>query len=324
MKLWTRLLQWYDKHGRDLPWRKTRDPYRILVSEIMLQQTQVSRGLLFYERWLKQFPDFQTLAKASNADVIRAWAGLGYNRRALMLRDIAIQMFISPLLREGTTKQSHRTVRLLHFTRNDRQDKQDQWRELKGIGPYTAAAIAAFAFRKRTIPIDTNIRRVLGRLLFTLPYPQPTIDDKIRRNIDRVLPRHGRFYDVPQALFDLATMHCTKVPDCLNCPMRTVCPASTKFLSGHIRVPKQMIKKNVETRHRNKKFPDRIYRGRILKLVQSHFSGVRNSVLTSSIGPLIDETYNKKQDHVWVLAMISRLEKDGLISHHRKTIQLPE
>ncbi len=312
MKLWTRLLRWYDKHGRDLPWRKTRDPYRILVSEIMLQQTQVSRGLLFYDRWLGQFPDFETLAKASNADVIRAWAGLGYNRRAIMLRDSARQVGKNPKFEVRNPKK----IRKIQIQNTE---NEDLWRQLKGIGPYTAAAIAAFAFRERTIPIDTNIRRVLGRLLFALPYPQPGVDDKIRRNIDRVLPRLGRFYDVPQALFDLATLHCTKVPDCSSCPMRTVCPASTKFLSGRVRVPKQMIKKPIETKHGDKKFPDRIYRGRILKLVRTN-----GTVLISTIGQEIDTTYNKKQDHVWVLAMLLRLEKDGLISRRGKTIQLPE
>lgn len=86
---WAPLFRWYEREQRDLPWRRTRDPYRILVSEIMLQQTQVSRVLEFYRRWLKRFPTWRALARASNTDVIHAWAGLGYNRRALVLRDIA-------------------------------------------------------------------------------------------------------------------------------------------------------------------------------------------------------------------------------------------
>lgn len=294
MNLWTRLLRWYDKHGRDLPWRKTRDPYRILVSEIMLQQTQVTRVLLFYARWLKRFPDWKSLSVASNADVIRAWAGLGYNRRALMLRNIARQV-------------------------TERSQSKIDWLQLKGIGPYTAAAMAVFAFRERTLPIDTNIRRVLGRLLFALPYPQPVVDDRIRAQIDRILPHRGRFYDVPQALFDLATMHCTKIPTCATCPMKSVCPAAEKFLSGRVRVPKQMIKKSIESRHRDKKFPDRIYRGRILKLVRTN-----GSIKMATIGTTIDESYNKKQDHEWILKMVSRMEKDGLIRTSGPYVQLPE
>ena len=123
MRTAQKLIAWYDANGRDLPWHRSRDPYRILVSEIMLQQTQVPRVLLFYAGWLKRFPDWAALAKASNADVIRAWAGLGYNRRAIVLRDIARQ-----ILAQLATCD----FRLATF----------DWQRLKGIGPYTAAALA--------------------------------------------------------------------------------------------------------------------------------------------------------------------------------------
>lgn len=296
MTLAARLLAWYDKHGRDLPWRHTRDPYRILVSEIMLQQTQVSRGLIFYERWLAVFPDFGTLAKASNADVIRMWSGLGYNRRALALRDIAKQVVKSGM-----------------------PSTVPGWLALKGIGPYTSAAISAFAFKQRIIPIDTNIRRVLGRLLFGVTYPQPTIDDKIQRAIDKILPKTGRYYDVPQALFDLATLVCTKTPSCSTCPLRTVCPAGVKFLSGRVHTPKQSIKKSTESRHRNKPHPDRIYRGRILKLITNS-----KRVAISTIGPAIDTTYDHALDQTWLLNMIERLAKDRLIQRRHSSITLPK
>ena len=290
----TRLLRWYDKHGRDLPWRKTRDPYRILVSEIMLQQTQVSRGLIFYDRWLGQFPNWNKLASATNSQVIQAWAGLGYNRRALMLRDIATRIVESGV---PTT--------------------EDGWRELRGIGPYTAAAISAFALRQRRLPIDTNIRRVLGRLLFGTTYPQPAIDDRIRKNADLVLPKRGRFYDVPQAIFDLATTHCTKVPSCATCPMRTVCPAAAKFLSGRVRVPKQMVRKAVESKHRDKRFPDRIYRGRILKFVREN-----GSAAIDEIGPVVDAGYDAEADRDWIIAMVGRMEKDGMVRQVQCRISL--
>jgi A/G-specific adenine glycosylase len=279
------LLSWYDKHGRDLPWRKTRDPYKILVSEIMLQQTQVRRVLVFFEKWLKKFPNWQSLAKASNEDVIKMWAGLGYNRRALALRDIARQ-----IVERGEPKT------------------EAGWLELKGIGPYTSAAIAAFALKQRTIPIDTNIRRTLGRLLLGIPYPTPEHDERIRRAADAFLPRHGRFYDVPQALFDLATAICTKAPSCADCPMRSVCPAAPKFLSGRVKAPKAMTKKSVERKHRNKPHPDRIYRGRILKLVRE--SG---SIAIKSIGPRIDPRFDPRHDRLWLRSMIDRLASDHLI-----------
>ncbi len=315
MPLWTRLLRWYDKNGRDLPWRKTRDPYRILVSEIMLQQTQVSRGLIFYERWLRQFPSWNKVAIATNSQVIHAWAGLGYNRRALMLRDIARQVVADPSLRGLSSTKQSRDKGSIRFARND---MEDAWIKLKGVGPYTAAAIATFAFHERTIPIDTNIRRVLGRLLFGTTYPQPAIDDKIRANVDHVLPKRGRFFDVPQAIFDLATTHCAKVPTCATCPMRTVCPAAAKFLSGRVRVPKQMVKKAVESRHRDKRFPDRIYRGRILRLVREN-----GSVALDEIGQAVDVGYDATVDHDWIVAMVGRMEKDGMLSYSDNRVTLP-
>jgi len=289
------LLHWYRKHGRDLPWRHTRDPYHILVSEIMLQQTQVSRGLIFYERWFKRFPTWESLAKATNAQVIRKWAGLGYNRRALVLRDIARQ-----IAKDGIP------------------ETPETWQHIKGIGPYTAAAISAFALHQRVLPIDTNIRRVLGRTLFGIPYPALALDKKIIQSLDLVLPKRGAFFDVPQALFDLATSTCIKVPICSSCPLRTVCKSAPKFLSGHVLVPKAMIKKAKESRHRNKTYPDRIYRGRILELVCKH-----PGVFLKTIGPKIDPHFDQSLDQPWIIAMTKRLEKDGLVAIKKNRLFLP-
>jgi A/G-specific adenine glycosylase len=131
------LLIWYRRHRRDLPWRRTQDPYAILVSEVMLQQTQVSRVLSRYLHWLERWPTAQALADASPADVIRAWQGLGYNRRALNL---------------------HRAAKRI---------AADGWpadlTDLPGVGPYTAAAIRRFAFGEPVLPEDTNVKRVRAR-----------------------------------------------------------------------------------------------------------------------------------------------------------------
>jgi A/G-specific adenine glycosylase len=131
------LLAWFDEHGRDLPWRKTRDPYAILVSEVMLQQTQVARVVPRYLRWLDRWPSVEALADATPADAIREWQGLGYNRRALNL---------------------HRAAR---------QVAADGWpddlTELPGVGRYTADAVARFAFDRPVLPVDVNVRRVLDR-----------------------------------------------------------------------------------------------------------------------------------------------------------------
>ncbi|MBI2551245.1 A/G-specific adenine glycosylase [Candidatus Uhrbacteria bacterium] len=290
----TKLLRWFRANGRHLPWRHTRDPYRILVSEIMLQQTQVSRVLGFYDRWLRVFPNWTTLARAGNADVIRAWSGLGYNRRALTLRDIAKSVVSSG---EPTTEAG--------------------WLALKGIGPYTAAAISAFAQQRRTLPIDTNIRRVLSRYFLGIKFPGLSVDSRLQKRTQKILPRTGKFYDVPQAVFDLAAMVCTKNPECASCPLRKDCLSADAFLSGKVRAPKRSIKKANESHHRNKPHPDRIYRGRILKFVHDHGAST-----IETIAPIVDAGYDEEKDKEWIEKMLGRMEKDGLVRRKGTQIQL--
>ena len=131
------LLAWFEERGRDLPWRGTRDPYAILVSEVMLQQTQVSRVVPRYLEWLERWPTVESLAAASSAEVIRAWQGLGYNRRGLAL---------------------HRAAHMV-----SEHGWPDDLTELPGVGPYTSAAIGNFAFGRPVLPIDVNVDRVLTR-----------------------------------------------------------------------------------------------------------------------------------------------------------------
>jgi A/G-specific adenine glycosylase len=131
------LLAWFDEHGRDLPWRETRDPYAILVSEVMLQQTQVSRVVPRYLAWLERWPTAEALASAPVAQVIREWQGLGYNRRAVNL---------------------HRAARVIAA-----DCWPDDLTELPGVGRYTADAVARFALDRPVLPVDTNVRRVLER-----------------------------------------------------------------------------------------------------------------------------------------------------------------
>ena len=157
-----RLLAWYALHKRDLPWRKTRDPYRIFVSELMLQQTQVDRVLPKYRAFIGRFRTWRSLADAKTSDLIHAWAGLGYNRRALYARDAAKHVIAYGVPVEET-----------------------YWRRLKGVGPYMAAALTEFANGKRALVIDTNIRRVIGRVALGRPYPGPADDPRILRALER-------------------------------------------------------------------------------------------------------------------------------------------
>jgi A/G-specific adenine glycosylase len=171
-----RLLAWFAAHGADLPWRRTRDPYAILVSEVMLQQTQVSRVVPRYEAWLERWPDVHALAAASPAEVIREWQGLGYNRRGLNL---------------------HRAARAVA-----EQGWPDDLTELPGVGPYTAAAVRAFAFGDAVLPRDTNVLR---------------IEERTGHSFD---PSCG------QALMDLGRTIClARVPRCDECPLGEQCPS---------------------------------------------------------------------------------------------------
>ena len=146
------LLGWFEKHGRDLPWRRTRSPYAILVSEVMLQQTQVERVVPRYLAWLERWPSIESLAAAAPADVIREWQGLGYNRRAVQLQRAARQVAA-----EGWP---------------------DDLTDLPGVGPYTAAALRCFAFGEDVLPVDVNVERVLRRTggAFTAASAQALMD----------------------------------------------------------------------------------------------------------------------------------------------------
>lgn len=163
---------YYKAHRRKMPWRETRDPYRILVSEIMLQQTQVARVIGFYEKFIKQFPDFEALSRAKTPDVLRVWQGLGYNRRALALQRLA---------KEVVEKYSGRLPR----------DKKALVL-LPGIGDYTAGAILAFAFNQPEVFIETNIRRVFIHFFFPSnatgkKTKKKVTDDELRRYIKRMV-----------------------------------------------------------------------------------------------------------------------------------------
>lgn len=291
------LLAWYDASGRDLPWRDTHDAYEILVSEIMLQQTQVPRVLPHYRRWLDQFPTWKSLAAADPATVIKAWAGLGYNRRALALREIARQVVEKGL-----------------------PDSEAAWLELKGIGPYTAAAMTVFALGKRAVPIDTNIRRVGARLLLAVPHPEPSVDHQLKPALARVMARPRRFDDLVQALFDLASRICLKKPLCATCPLQENCPVSAGFQADLFPLPKRVSPASRERKHRDKPHPDRIFRGRILSLVRE----ARGGLLLTGLGLRIDPGFDAWQDQSWLEAMIERMIGDGLISRKGKRLVLPQ
>lgn len=177
-KIW----RFYRQHGRDLPFRRTTDPYQITVSEIMLQQTQVDRVVPRFERWITRWPDWQSLAKASRRQLLQEWSGLGYNRRALYLGEMA-QRIVAEF--EGEVPSD-----------------PDQLRKLPGIGPYTSHAILIFAFNAPLVTVDTNIRRVIIHELDL----SPEISDKQLYEIARQLLPRGRSREWHWALMDYSAL----------------------------------------------------------------------------------------------------------------------
>ena len=201
-----KLHAWYRRHSRDLPWRQTRDPYRILISELMLQQTQVSRVLDFYRRFLDRFPDIDTLAKSRPKRVMEAWEGLGYYARARNLHALARHVTTT---RDGVIPS-----------------EPEQLRELPGIGAYTAGAVASFAYEKRAALVDTNVARVLHRVFAPKIAPKSGPGQKVLWSLaEQLLPRTGKLtWTHNQALMELGALVCSaRAPKCSVCPVRSVC-----------------------------------------------------------------------------------------------------
>jgi A/G-specific adenine glycosylase len=201
-----RLLSWYRRNGRDLPWRQTRDPYRILVSEVMLQQTQVDRVLPKYHEWLEKYPTFEALATAHPADVADTWRPLGYNIRPRRLHAIA---------RESVERYG-----------GSLPSDEETLRSFKGIGAYTAGAVLSFAFGRRAAILDTNVARVLFRVFVGRGAPRAHSMRRHLWEVSRAVLPIRQVFDFNQALMDFGATVCTaRKPRCGVCPMRKGCAA---------------------------------------------------------------------------------------------------
>lgn len=197
------LLRWFARHARDFPWRHDRTPYRVLVAEAMLQQTRAETVVPYFERWMRALPDLHALARAGPDTVLRLWEGLGYYRRAHALRRAAQEV--------------------VHERGGRFPDQEAELRTLPGVGPYTAAAVAAFAFGRAAIAIDGNVRRVCARLLAD-PAPR---DADLRAHLAPLLPARapGR---TTEALIELGATVCRPTsPRCDLCPLASVCSGRT-------------------------------------------------------------------------------------------------
>jgi A/G-specific adenine glycosylase len=289
------LLSWYAREARDLPWRRTHDPYAILVSELMLQQTQVDRVLPKYDAWMKRFPDLGTLSRARTKTILSHWQGLGYNRRALYLQRIAKTVTqeldgVFPHTREGLLA-------------------------LPGIGPYTAGAIMSFAYQADEPIVDTNVERVVGRIFLGYDQLKDIPEKTLWTLATALLPKKGKTYDFNQALMDFGAMVCqARKPQCEKCPMQKQCNSYPAILDAK---PDQLRYKKKAVERQYFGHPRRIWRGKILKYVHDNGSA---SLMT--IGEAIQSDFS--EDRLpWLKEVVSTMQKDGLIRNENNTVTLP-
>ncbi len=308
--IWDALGAWYAAHKRDLPWRHTRDPYAILVSEVMLQQTQVDRVIPKYHAFLAAFPTLADLAAASTDEVIRVWSGLGYNQRAVRLQQIA------------------RAVRDQHG--GTFPQTLTDLLKLPGIGRYTAGALACFALGQAVAMVDTNIRRVLTRVFVGDLDPQAAATQSPEAALalaeTTLPPDPDAAYQWNQALMDLgATICVARAPACERCPLATFCrtfaqmQAYTLFPSGAAlsdlqtrlvaESPAPYATKRAKKSETPFKTSSRYYRGRVVAALRDLVAG--ESLALADLGPLVKEGY-AEDDRLWLIGLVEGLIRDGL------------
>jgi A/G-specific adenine glycosylase len=270
------LLEWFGRSGRDLPWRRTRDPYRVLVAEVLAQQTQAERAAEAYPRFLARFPDPRALASASPAEVLREWQGLGYNRRALALRACA-----RAVVERGGWPA---TVRELA--------------SLPGIGPYTARAVACFAMSQDVAPVDTNVARVLARSLVGAD-PSQLSQAERQRLADAALPS-GRAWEWSSALMDVGSAHCRPRPRCDGCPIGTRCRWLALGAAAPAPRPRQVAPFSSS---------DRRWRGAVVRVLAAEPEGLDEAALAAAV-----DAGAADRPPGWFHALLSRLEAEGLVS----------
>jgi len=293
MELTRSLLLWYRRNSRSFPWRTADvDPYTVLVSEIMLQQTQAQRVAEALPRFLAQFPTVKHLAAASNAEIIRQWKGMGYNSRALRLRDAA------RVIVDQHNGVIPRDAEIL--------------RTLPGIGPYTSASIVTFAYNKRVVVLDVNVRRVYSRWMRR---QRTTIDietdEELTQYAQALIPKRSaaRWH---HAVMDLGATICTaRKPLCSSCPIADLC-ASANVLE-HVQRAKR-----AEPLFRGE--PQRLWRGRFVDALRDAPQGLAPAKLlaVTGVGTLTND------ERVWFETVITALVRDNVVARTRGRIRLAD
>jgi A/G-specific adenine glycosylase len=278
------LLGWFKENARELPWRQTRDPYAILVSEVMLQQTQVDRVLPYYRRFLERFPTVEALAAAPTADVIRIWAGLGYNRRAVNLQRAA--------------------RKVVDELGGSFPDNPADLGKLPGIGAYTAGAIAAFAHERDVAFLDTNMRRVISRVIFG---SESARESEVIEAANALLPPgHGWTWN--QALIEFGALQCTaRRPACIICPLRDECAAYPTMQVA------LQLKSARSSQAKAEPFESttRFYRGRIVEALRALPEDEPEGIPLPELGLRVREGFTT-ENMPWLRELVEGLQRDGL------------
>jgi A/G-specific adenine glycosylase len=271
-----RVLAWFAEAGRDLPWRATRDPYRVLVAEVLAQQTQAARAAAAWPRFLERFPDVEALAAAAPAEVLRAWQGLGYNRRALALR---------------------RTAQAV-VERGGWPETVEGLAALPGVGPYTARAVACFALGLRVAPVDTNVARVLARSLAGTD-PAHLTPAARQRLADQALPA-AQAWAWSSALMDVGAIHCRPRPRCAGCPLEATC--RWRALGPAAPPPRPRAQAPFAG-------SDRRWRGVVVRALAGAPDGLGRAELADAVQAAATE-----RPAGWFDTLLARLESEGMVA----------
>lgn len=298
------VLRWYARNGRPFPWRRTRDPYRILLSEIMLQQTQADRVAARFPRFLESYPDIESLANAPKSDVLRAWSGMGYNNRAVRLHG-AVKEIVA---RYGGAVPADTGA----------------LETLPGVGKYTAHAVACFAHGRRVPVVDVNIRRVLSRIFHPMKSTREAIAEQAAWDLAAAVLPASAYYSWHQALMDFGAMVCSaRAPKCVSCPVRAGC-LSVRYLRGGRgkgstgRVPAggrravaDPAPRKTEPSHLG--VPRRVWRGRIVEALRA----ARGPRSITELRRLVRPS-GEPASAQWLGEIVGRLEKDGVVEVRRE------
>jgi A/G-specific adenine glycosylase len=271
-----RVLDWFGRAGRGLPWRATRDPYRVLVAEVLAQQTQAARAAEAWPRFLERFPDVAALAGATPAEVLRAWQGLGYNRRALALRATAQAV----------------------VERGGWPDTVEGLAALPGVGPYTARAVACFALGLQVAPVDTNVARVLARALLGSD-PAELGPAARQRLADDAVPA-GRAWAWSSALMDVGALHCRPRPVCRGCPLEPSCRWRALGAAAPPARPRAQAPFATS---------DRRWRGAVVRVLAGTPGGLDPGALAEAV-----DAAAAARPPGWFEGLLARLQAEGLLA----------